>query len=118
MVKQATAPIPASRLDSVFGSLADATRRDIVRRVTIAELSVGELAQSYDMSFAAVSKHIKVLEQAHMISKRRRGKEMIVSLAPGAFRDVEAFIDWHRQRMEARFDALEAFLQTNNNSTT
>lgn len=117
MVKQVSSPLSVAHLDSVFGSLADATRRDIVRRVTVAELSVGELARSYDMSLAAVSKHVKILEQARLISKRRQGKEMLVSFMPGAFRDVEEFIDWHRRRMEARFDALEAFLQTNEDQT-
>jgi DNA-binding transcriptional ArsR family regulator len=98
-------------LNSVFGSLADGTRRDILRRVTGTELSVGELARAYSLSFAAVSKHIKILQQAQLIIKRRRGKEVMVSLAPEAFRDADEYLAWYRQRFEQRLDALEEFLK-------
>lgn len=99
-----------AQLDSVFGSLADTTRRDILRRVANCELSVGDIAANYDLTFAAVSKHLKVLEKANLITKRRRGKEQMVSLAPAAFRDAEEYLDWYRRRMEDRFDAFDAYL--------
>ena len=71
-----------ARLDSIFGSLADTTRRDILRRVAGHELSVGEIASSYDISLAAVSKHLIVLEQARLVTKRREGKLQVVGLSP------------------------------------
>lgn len=104
-------------LDSVFGSLADNTRRDILRRVSGCELSIGEIAQHYDLTFAAISKHIKILEKARLIIKRRRGREVIVCLAPGAFCDADEYLAWYRERMEGRFDALEEFLQRDEHNT-
>lgn len=72
------------RADALFGALADRTRRDIVRRVLAGEHSVSALAASYDMSFAAVQKHVAVLERAGLLTRRRVGRE---ALATG---DVEA----------------------------
>jgi DNA-binding transcriptional ArsR family regulator len=97
-------------LDTTFGALADPTRRDILRRVSSTELSVGEIARHYDLTFAAVSKHLKVLERAQMIIKRRRGKEQMVSLAPRAFADAAEYIEWYKQLWETRLDALENYL--------
>ncbi|MBT2250770.1 winged helix-turn-helix transcriptional regulator [Arthrobacter sp. BHU FT2] len=67
-----------SELDRLFQALADSTRRDIVRRVTVGEYSVSGLAALYAMSFAAVQKHVAVLERASLVSKKRRGREQIV----------------------------------------
>jgi DNA-binding transcriptional ArsR family regulator len=97
-------------LDSIFGSLADSTRRDILRRVSKQELSVGEIAINYDLTFAAVSKHLKVLERARLIIKRRRGKEQMVQLAPAALADADDYLQWYRQFVEARLDSLENYL--------
>jgi DNA-binding transcriptional ArsR family regulator len=97
-------------LDSIFGSLSDPTRRDILRRVSGNTMSVGEIAKPYDLTFAAVSKHLKVLERAKLIIKRRQGKEQIVSLAPQALADASEYLDWYRQFMEVRYDSLEVYL--------
>ncbi|MEV7634235.1 metalloregulator ArsR/SmtB family transcription factor [Microbacterium sp. NPDC089318] len=67
-----------SELDRLFQALADSTRRDIVRRVTVGEYSVSGLAALYAMSFAAVQKHVAVLERASLVSKEKRGREQIV----------------------------------------
>jgi DNA-binding transcriptional ArsR family regulator len=98
-------------LDSTFGALSDPTRRDILRRVSDEELSVGQLARFYDLTFAAVSKHLKVLEKARLIIKRRKGKERLVSLAPQALADAADYIEWYKQSMEGRLDALEVYLK-------
>ena len=66
-------------VDQIFAALADATRRDIVTRVLRDEASVSVLARRYDMSFAAVQKHIAVLQRARLVTKRRRGREQLVS---------------------------------------
>lgn len=67
-----------SELDRLFQALADSTRRDIVRRVTVGDYSVSGLASLYALSFAAVQKHVAVLERASLVSKERRGREQIV----------------------------------------
>lgn len=98
------------QLDSVFGSLADPVRRDILSRVARCELSVGEIAQPYDMSLAAVSKHLKVLEKARLIIKRRQGKEHLVKLSPRALSEASDFLETYRQLWEVRLDSLEEYL--------
>jgi DNA-binding transcriptional ArsR family regulator len=105
----------ALSLDNIFSSLADPTRRDILHRVSNHELSIGDIARPYSLSFAAVSKHIKVLEKASLIIKRRQGKEQIVSLSPQALADAAEYLDWYRQFMEVRYNSLEDYL--NNPST-
>jgi DNA-binding transcriptional ArsR family regulator len=104
-------------LDSTFGALSDPTRRDILRRVSDDELSVGQLARFYDLTFAAVSKHLKVLEKARLIIKRRNGKEQLVSLAPQALAEAVEYIEWYKQFMESRLDALEIYLKEDQNGT-
>jgi DNA-binding transcriptional ArsR family regulator len=65
-------------VDQLFQALSDATRRDILRRSVAGELSVSQLAQAYPMSFAAVQKHVAVLERAGLVTKERRGREQLV----------------------------------------
>lgn len=101
----------ALSLDSVFSSLADPTRRDILRRVSNQELSVGEIAQPYNLTFAAISKHLKVLEKAKLIIKRRRGKEQMVRIAPQALKEADDYLEFYRQLWESRFDSLEDYLK-------
>ena len=97
-------------VDRLFQALADATRRDILRRSIRGELSVSALAESYAMSFAAVQKHVAVLERAGLITKQRRGRQNLVLTdadavrrAHGALDQLEA--DWTR-RVEAMSDLL------------
>jgi DNA-binding transcriptional ArsR family regulator len=97
-------------LDTTFGALADPTRRDILQRLSYIELSVGEIARFYNLTFAAVSKHLKVLERARLIVKRRRGKQQMVSLAPQAFADAAEYLEWYRDLWETRLDSLEQYL--------
>lgn len=101
-------------LDLVFGSLSDPVRRDIVRRVATQELSVTEVAEPYAMSLAAVSKHLKVLERAKLVVKRRRGKQQLVQLAPDALMGASEFLDFYRSFTEQKLDSLEAFLEKEN----
>jgi DNA-binding transcriptional ArsR family regulator len=69
-------------LDGLFGSLADPIRRDILRRLINAQYTVSQIAENYDISFAAVAKHLSVLEKAKLVIKQRRGKEQVVSISP------------------------------------
>jgi len=98
-------------LDTVFGSLADPTRRDILRRVARREQSVGQIAQHYDLTFAAVSKHLQVLEKAKLVTKRRRGKEQMVNIAPGALASADEYLEQYRELWERQLDRLEDLLE-------
>lgn len=99
------------QLDSIFASLADPTRRDIIARVSRGELSVGELAANYSISFAAISKHLKVLERAQLISKRKEGKKQMVSLTPEALLSADQYLEQYRRMWQSRFDKLETLIQ-------
>jgi DNA-binding transcriptional ArsR family regulator len=101
-------------LDSVFGSLSDPTRRDILRRVATRELSVNEVAEPYEVSLAAISKHLKVLEKAELIVRRRRGKQQLVQLAPDALTDASEFLDFYKSFAAERMDSLANFLDQEN----
>lgn len=100
-----------ARLDLVFGSLSDTTRRDILRRIAKEELSVGEIASSYDISFAAVSKHLVVLERARLITKRREGKLHIAALSPAPLTEASKHLERYRDIWESRLDRLEKYLE-------
>lgn len=89
-------------MDSVFGALADPTRRDILKRVTRSELTVGEIAVSYDMSLAAVSKHLKMLEKARLIVKRRKGKQQLVRARPDTLSEATEYLEWYWKFMESK----------------
>ena len=100
----------AFHLDSVFSSLADPTRRDILARVARREYSVGELVAHHDISFAAISKHLKVLEDACLIRKRKEGRKHMVSLAPGALKSADEYLEQYRQMWQSRYDKLDTVL--------
>lgn len=88
-----TTTIQDDRADALFHALADRTRRDVLRRVLVEEHSVSEIARSYDMSFAAVQKHVGVLERAGLLTKRRRGREKLARGDVDAVRSVSAMLD-------------------------
>lgn len=97
-------------LDEVFGSLADPTRRDILNRTALSELSVSEIAQPYDISLAAVSKHLKILEKARLVIKRRKGKQLLVQASPGALKDANEYLEYYAGLLKQRMDSLENYL--------
>jgi DNA-binding transcriptional ArsR family regulator len=104
---------PAARvLDHLFGALADATRRDILARVMDADASVSELAAQYDMSFAAVQKHVAVLERARLVTKRRDGRAQRVAGNPDAVRRATRLLAQFEQLWQGRVDRLDKLLAT------
>lgn len=112
VVQIATEPeLSADEVDRLFQALADATRRDILTRVLTREQSVSALAKQYEMSFAAVQKHVAVLERAALVSKERRGREQIVrgevSTVHRSARLLDAFAELWQQRA-VRIDAILA----------
>jgi DNA-binding transcriptional ArsR family regulator len=96
---------------SVFAALADPTRRAIVERLTSGEATVGELAEPFEMSFAAVSKHVKVLERAGLVSQRAEGRLRRCRLEPAPLRHADAFIARYRPFWTERLDALAALFE-------
>jgi len=102
--------MPAASLDRIFGALADPTRRDILERVLTGEQSVSSLAERYAMSFAAVQKHVAVLERAGLATKHARGRERLVRANPDAIRQVQGLLDRYEQLWRARIDRLDALL--------
>ncbi|HSX34261.1 MAG TPA: metalloregulator ArsR/SmtB family transcription factor [Candidatus Saccharimonadales bacterium] len=99
------------QLDEVFHSLADPTRRDILNRVAAQELSVGQLAEKYDVSFVAISKHLKVLEKARLISKRKDGRKYMVALKPDALLAADIYLEQYRRRWQSRYEKLDSLLK-------
>lgn len=97
-------------VDRIFRALADATRRDIVRRTLLGEASISELAAAYDMSFAAVQKHVATLEGAGLVTKRPEGRERIVRGNPETIRRAQALLDRYEQLWRSRVDRLDELL--------
>ena len=97
-------------IDRVFQALATATRRDILRRTLTGEHSVSALARDYDMSFAAVQKHVAVLEAAQLIIKRAEGRERLVRADPAMIARARALLARYEEIWRARIDRLDALL--------
>jgi DNA-binding transcriptional ArsR family regulator len=103
-------------LDQLFGALADATRRDILARVMDADASVSELAARYAMSFAAVQKHVAVLERARLVTKRKDGRAQRVAGNPDAVRKANRLLAQFEERWRTRVARLDALLATDHNA--
>jgi DNA-binding transcriptional ArsR family regulator len=99
-----------AEVDRIFRALADATRRDIVRRTLAGEASVSQLAAAYEMSFAAVQKHVAVLTEAGLVSKHPHGRERIVRANPETIRRAQSLLDSYEQIWRARIERLDALL--------
>ena len=100
-----------TQLDMMFMALSDSTRRSILEKVANVEMSIGEIAEQYQLTFAAISKHIKVLEKANLIVKKRRGKEQIVVIVPDTLGIAREQIDRYANMWAERFDNLENILK-------
>ncbi|MFC9693629.1 ArsR/SmtB family transcription factor [Kribbella sp. NPDC056951] len=100
--------------DRLLHALSDSTRRDIVRRCLVSEASVSRLAEQYPMSFAAVQKHVAVLEQAGLVTKERSGREQLVRTEIGAVREARAAIDQLEAVWRARVDRMSDLLNEGN----
>ena len=100
----------SAELDAVFAALADPTRRDILRRGTRKPMSIGEVAEPYGMSLAAVSKHIRVLEKAKFVTKKRVGKQYLVTIAPFAFEEASSYLKDYEKLWNDRLDRFERYL--------
>ncbi len=101
---------PYENVDRIFHALADATRRDILHRCAQSEPSVSRLAAGYPMSFAAVQKHVAVLERAGLVSKERRGREQLVHTDSDALNRAREALDELEAAWRARVDRMSDLL--------
>ena len=107
----------APEIDRVFGALADATRRDIVRRAIAGEEGVAELAEHYPMSFAAVQKHVAILERAGLIAKQRHGRRKVVRTRQEGLHIAQHLIDQYHALWQGRFDRMRELINHSSDST-
>ncbi len=98
-------------LDRIFQALSDPTRRAILRNVARRERTISELAEPFELTFAAVSKHLKVLESANLINRRKDGSFQMITLNPKSLRAADDWLKWYRQFWEARLSSLKSLLE-------
>lgn len=101
----------ADALSTTLAALADPTRRAILARLSLGEAGVNELAEPFDMTLAAISKHIKVLESAGLVSRGRQAQWRPCKLEAAPMRDVAALIEFYRKFWEQNLDQLDAYLK-------
>ena len=99
------------RLSATFAALADPTRRAIIARLALGETSVSELAEPFEMSLPAVSKHLKVLERAGLITRSREAQWRPCRIEAAALKDVDDWLDRYRRFWDERLDRLDDYLQ-------
>lgn len=104
------AVLEADQLDAVFGALADPKRRSILRRLTEGEATVAELAAPFDVSQPAISRHLKVLERAGLISRSRRATARLSRLEAEPLREATAWLAGYREYWEESYERLDALL--------
>ena len=100
-------------LDRVFGALSDPTRRAMLRRLAGGTRTVGELAEPFDMSFAAAAKHVKVLEQAGLLSRTIEGRSHRCRIEAGPLAEADRWLAYYERFWSLRLDALERVLTGN-----
>lgn len=113
IVDRQFAELTDDEVDRIFHALADATRRDIIRRTLTGDTSVSRLADAYDMSFAAVQKHVAVLETAGLVSKHPHGRERLVRAEPATINRARGLLDRYEQLWRSRICQLDSLLAAN-----
>ena len=103
--------MPLDPLSTTFAALADPTRRAILARLARGETSVTKLAEPFAMSLPAISKHLKVLEHANLISRGREAQWRPCRIAPAALKDVDGWLERYRKFWDENFDRLDDYLQ-------
>lgn len=99
------------RLDATFHALADPTRRGMLANLALGEKSIGELAEPFAMSFAGASKHVKVLEDAGLISRRKAGRSHLISIQARPLEEAERWLRQWEKFWSSRLDRLEALIE-------
>jgi DNA-binding transcriptional ArsR family regulator len=103
--------MPTDHLSTTFAALADPTRRAILARLSLGETSVSELAEPFDMSLPAISKHLKVLQRAGLIARGREAQWRPCRLEAGPMKEATAWLEHYRRFWEQSFDRLEDYLR-------
>ena len=106
------------RLDRIFHALADTTRRSILREIAGKEMAVGDIAQPYRMSLAAVSKHLKVLESASLIAREKRGSFHFVRANPIPMKQAHDWLSYYERFWNERLDQFEQYFKDKKNKET
>lgn len=104
-------PTDEQRLSDTFAALASETRRKMLQRLASGEASVNELAEPFDMTLPAISKHLKVLENAGLVTRSQRAQYRPCNLNPAPLIEVASWAERHREIWEARFDRMDSYLQ-------
>ncbi len=115
-----TPPSPqfSDDLNTTFAAISDATRRSILKQLSQGETTVNDVAQPFEMSLPAVSKHIRVLEKAGLVNRRRQGTTHFLSLNPDPLQRAADWFEYYKQFWTRQFDQLEQFLSTLNEKET
>src|SRR5690348_14970302 len=106
------------RLDATFRALSDPTRRGMLASLALGEKSIGELAEPYQMTFAGASKHVKVLEDAGLIARRRTGRTHIIRIEAKPLEEAERWLRQWEKFWNRRLDRLEALIERDNTKET
>ena len=105
-------PPSDDEVNRIFRALADTTRRDIIRRTLTAPVNVSQLAAEYEMSFAAVQKHVSVLEGAGLVTKRQHGLERLVHANPDTLQRIQSLLQSYEQIWRDRVSRLDALFES------
>ena len=100
-------------LDAAYAALADPTRRAILARLALGEATVGEIAEPFPISGPAISRHLKVLEEAELITRTRRSQQFVCRLNPEGLRSAQEWLDHYRAFWTSAFDRMDAHIKRN-----
>lgn len=103
--------VKSAPLDRTFSALSDATRRDVLERLALGPASVSELARPVGISLPGMLKHIRILEEANLVTSEKKGRTRECRLGPGQLDDATRWIEWYRERWDRRLDRLEAYIE-------
>jgi len=103
--------MPADPLSNTFQALADPTRRAILSKLTTGEQTVSDLAEPFDMTMPAITKHLKVLEKANLIERSRQAQYRPCRLHPKPLKDIDEWMEQYRAFFDASFDRLDDYLK-------
>jgi len=98
------------RLDLIFFALSDSRRRDILEQLSDGKKSVSELAESFDMTLSAISKHIKQLQDAELLHKTKQGKQVFCRMNDNIWKEIATYISMYQNFWNSRFQELENFI--------
>jgi DNA-binding transcriptional ArsR family regulator len=109
--------VKSPTLDRTFSALSDPTRRDILERLQLGPASISQLARPIGISLPGVLKHVRILEEANLVTSEKKGRTRECRLGPGQMDDVSSWIERYREQWERRLDRLEAYIERKRGET-